>query len=150
MPDAMNPDPLPSGLRELEDQLARRPCPEPAADFRACVLSAVMNSPALTLPGHADRRWSLIWQAAAAVVLALNLGMSVANGIRFQRLAPPPAVEGNLVHRGVPGVPDEFDASDRFHVLTASALASLRPAPDVGALGRNLFSNGEERGWATP
>jgi hypothetical protein len=137
----VNSEPLPPSLRELEDQLARRPCPEPAVDFRALVLGALADSRARPLPERAGRCWGLVWRAAAAVVLALNLGMSAANGVRFQRLTPPRA-EG-------PRVPVTFDGDDRFQRLAASALANLTPAPDAGALGRNLFSSEEGRGWAT-
>src|SRR5262245_31994379 len=83
----MRPDPLPPSLRDLEDRLARRPRPEPVADFRARVLRAMTTARDRPVSGRSGRRWRLIWQAAAAVLLALNLGMSAANGIRFQRLA---------------------------------------------------------------
>lgn len=147
----MNPEPLPPDLRDLEDQLARRPCPEAAAEFRARVLSAMASSQALPVSQPAARGWRLVWQAAAAVILALNLGMSAANGIRFQRLTPLAVAEGNMGRRlAGPEVANAADADDRFQVLAASALASLRPAPDAGALGRQVFSNEEERRWALP
>src|SRR5262245_55564517 len=111
----MNPEPLPPDLRDLEEQLARRSCPEPAADFRARVLSAMANS--RPIPVRAGRRWRFVWRAAAAVLLALNLGMSVANGIRFQGLNAPAAVPR-------PEVPLAFKVDDRFQALAASALAT--------------------------
>jgi hypothetical protein len=99
---------------------------------------------------RADRRWRLVWSVAAAVVLALNLGMSAANGIRFQRLYTAAAAQGGFERQAArPRVPDGFDANERFHAFAASALAHLTPAPDAGALGRHLFSK-EERGWALP
>src|SRR5262245_31812093 len=101
----MPPDPLLPDPADLEDRLARRSCPEPAADFRARVLSAVAGArdqPAAQRPG---RRWRL-WQAAAAVILALNVGMSAANGIRFHRLAATAAAAADERRPAEPGVPD--------------------------------------------
>ena len=143
----MNPEPLPPGLRDLEERLARRPCPEPAADFRSRVLGAMTNAGALPAPEGAGPRWRLAWRAAAAVVLALNLAMCAANAVRFQRLSGV-AVAGDFERR--PPVPDAFDAADRLQRFAARALANLAPAPDAGALGRRLFSNEEEREWALP
>jgi len=138
-------------LRDLEERLAGRPCPEPAADFRARVLAAMTNSRTPSISRPAGRRWRLVWQAAAAVVLALNLGMSAANGMRFQRLtshAAAPAGFEPCAPR--PAAADAFDPNDPFEALAASALASLTPAPDAGALCRNFFSDLEERRWALP
>jgi hypothetical protein len=141
----MRSEPLPPDLRELQEQLARRPCPEPAADFRARVLSAMANADRLPVAARFARRWRLVWQVAAAVVLALNLGMSAANAVRFQRLTPPA-----LTQPVPPGVADPFDANDRFQRVATRALAGLTPAPDIGPLSRNCFTREEERGWALP
>ncbi len=132
----MRPDPLPPSLRDLEDRLARRPSPEPAADFRARVLGVVADE--RNRPGPARRRWRLAWQAAAAVLLAMNLAMTAANGIRFQRLTTP-AGPGVARRAAPPSAPDALDEKDRFERFAASALASLTPAPDAGALGRQCF-----------
>jgi hypothetical protein len=96
---------------------------------------------------RAGRRWLVAWRAAAAVILVLNVGMSAVNGVRFQRLAAPDGVEPRAARRGLP---DAFDPSDHLHSLAASALASVTPAPDAGALSRHLFSHEEEREWAIP
>ena len=53
----MRPDPLPPSLRELEDLLAQRPCPGPAADFRARVLGAMTDARSLPIPERPGRRW---------------------------------------------------------------------------------------------
>ena len=133
----MRPDrPLP----DLERGLASRACPEPPAGLRDRVLAAVSaeRRPAGQRPPR--RRWDLVWQAAAAAVLALNLGMSAANAVRFQRLAAVPSGEvapaPRMAGPRVPGASDDEDPVQRF---AARALAGLRPAPDVGALGRACF-----------
>jgi hypothetical protein len=134
----MNPEPLPPSLRDLEDQLARRPGPEPTAEFRSRVLRSMADVRTLPVPKRTDWRWRLVWRAAAAVILALNLGMSAANGLRFQRLtalaegrSEPPTAR--------PRIPAGLDEEDRFQAFAASALASWAPAPDIGELGRNVF-----------
>jgi hypothetical protein len=147
----MNPEPLPPSLRELEGLLARRPGPEPAADFAARLRGALADARPAPVPDRAGRRWRPVWQTAAAVALILNLGMSAANGVQFRRLASPLAAEGHLARRVVgAGVPGALDADDRFQTLAADALARLAPAPAVGALGRDLFSQEGERRWAMP
>src|SRR5262245_27746848 len=132
----MRPDPLPPSLRDLEARLARRPAPEPGADFRARVLGAVADERDRPVP--ARRRWRLAWQAAAAIILAMNLAMSAANGIRFQPLTAS-AAPGVARRAAPPRAPDALDENGRFERFAASALASLTPAPDAGALGRNCF-----------
>src|SRR5262245_34366018 len=115
----MNPEPLPPGLRELEAHLARRPCPGPASDFRARLLTA-----AACVSPPAMRRWDLVWISAAAVVLALNLGMSAANGVRFQRLS----ATAESAPREWARVPDDLDGTDSFQQSAKSALANVTPA----------------------
>jgi len=139
----MNPEPLPPDLRELEDRLARRPCPEPAADFRARVLGAMTNATPVSVPERAGRRWRFVWRAAAAVILALNLALSAANAIRFQRLS---ADAGEA--EGRPGIAAAFEAEDRWQRFAVRALTNLAPAPEVGAPGGYLFSHEENREWA--
>jgi hypothetical protein len=145
----MLPDPLPPGPDDLEDQLARRPCPEPGADFRARVLRALADLRDRSTPERKGRRWRIVWQAAAALILALNLAMTVANGIRFQRLSTPAVAEEDPARRRWPRVPDVFEANDGLQRFAASALAGLTPAPDAGVLSRHFF-NREEREWAIP
>src|SRR5262245_2920950 len=147
----MRPDPLRPSPRELEEQLARRSCPEPGADFRARVLGGMADTRDRPVVGHPPSRWRFVWRVAAAVILALNLGMSVANGLRFQRVTTsavaPVGVEGWAARARVPEV---FDAEERFQRLAASAVAGLTPAPDVGVLTRTFFSTEEEREWDMP
>jgi hypothetical protein len=76
------------------------------------------------------------------VVLAVNLGMSAANGIHFQRMNPSDP--------GRPAPPDGVLVQDRFQAMAARALATWTAAPDLGTARRNIFSMKEERGWDTP
>jgi hypothetical protein len=146
----MNLEPLPPGLRELEQALARRPAPEPPADLRARVLSA-MSAPVPAAPRRAAWHWGLAWKAAAAVVLALNLALTAANASRYRRLAEAPPADAPLArYVTAPGAAGATDADDRIPILTASALANWAPAPDAGPLGRSVFSTEEEREWDTP
>jgi hypothetical protein len=117
---------------DLEEQLARRPGPEPSADFRGRVLrgmAAGRDSAA------ADRRWPL-GEVTVAVVLALNLWMTVANTSRFQGLAPP-AGGAN-------------DTTDSLQTDTETKLLNVARAPDAGPLARRLFSHEENDEWDTP
>ncbi len=116
----MNPKPLPPGARNLEDLLAHRPGPEPAADFRARILSALAASSSDGVSARPGPAWRLVWQAAAAVVLALNLAMCVANGQRYQRLVA--AAPGDAAP--APARAEMFAAQDRLDALAAGALRS--------------------------
>jgi hypothetical protein len=138
----MNPEPLPPDLRDLEARLARRPGPEPAADFRARVLGATADALARPVVRRGGRGWGLVWRAAAVIVVALNLGLSAANGVRFQHLTS--------MAQQHPAPAAAVDQEDRFLAWAAPALANWTPAPDVGAAGRNIFSTKEERGWDMP
>src|SRR5687768_9557246 len=109
----MTPEPLPPDLRDLEGRRERRPRPEPAADLRARVLAAAAAARADPAPDRVGRRWRQVWQTAAVATLALNLGMTVANGVRFHRLTAPAATPG-------PAVPDASDATDRLPPYAAS------------------------------
>ncbi len=132
----MNPEPLPPHLREWEERLARRPGPEPPAELRTRFLSAVNE--ARPLARRTGRSWPIVWRVAAAVILVLNLGLSAANGIRFRQLASPRTTGSNRMMAV---------ADDRWSVLAASAVATLSPAPDTGALGRDFFSDKGEGQW---
>ena len=146
----MTPEPLPPGLREVEEALARRPCPAPPPALRARVLGA-MTSARPPAPARAAWRRGLLWKAAAAVALALNLAMAAANAARYRRLAEAPPGPGPLARRvTVPAGPATFDADDRFPIQTAGARTSWAPAPDAGPLGRKVFSHEEGRAWDTP
>ena len=138
----MDLEPLPPNLRELEERLARRPGPQPVADFRARVLRATTDTRSLPVPQRPGWRRGLVWRAAAVVVLAVNLGMSAGNGIRFQRLNSPDPAQ--------PAPRDGVLVQDRFQALAARALATWTAAPDLGTAHRNLFSMKEERGWDMP
>ena len=116
----MTPDPFPPDLPDLERWLTRRPCPEPGAGLRDRILAAARIE-------HRRPARGLAWRAAAAVVLALNVALSAANGLRYQalpvRVAVAPVAE-------TPDVPEP---------LTAIAVARLMPAPDVEAVARRFF-----------
>jgi hypothetical protein len=139
----MRPDPLPPGRPDLERQLAGRTCPEPPAGLRDRILAAVAaeRSPVAGRPPR--RRWRFAWQAAAAAVLALNLALSAANGLRFQalrsRVANPARVERDRPQ------PHPAPADDPFRAVAMAALAQLTPAPDAGPVGRFFFDRKEDR-----
>lgn len=125
----MNGDPLPPDLRELEARLTRRPGLEPSSELKVCVLGAAgeIRSP------RRGSAWRLAgW--AAAVVLLLNIGLSIANASRFHRLA-----EVTNVEQPAPS-PTMRDESDPFENYAAGAVASLSPSPNVGLPDRSLFS----------
>jgi hypothetical protein len=115
---------------DLEEQLARRPVPEPSADFRARVLRGLADA-----HGPPTGRWSLV-EVAVALLLALNLWMTVANMTRFQGLAPPARAAE--------------EAPDLFQTDTETQLANVPRAPDAGPLARLLFDYEEGHEWGTP
>ncbi len=141
----MRREPLPPSLAELEGRLARRPTAEPTAEFRSRVLTGMAGSRDRTPRRHSAGRWRLVCGAAAAVILALNLALSVGNGVRFQLLTPAATPEGNVAR-----LSGALDAGDPVGEVAAAALANVTPGPDAGTLARRLFSNEEERGWLTP
>src|SRR5579884_370140 len=131
----MNPDPSPPDLPDLERWLTRRPCPEPGAGLRDRVLAAARAERPRPARGRGARAWGRAWRAAAAVVLALNVALSAANGFRYQALparAAGPAAVAPLAE--TPDLPAPF---------AASAVARLTPAPDVGAVARRFFEHEE-------
>ena len=147
----MNPERFPPDWHDLEDQLARRACPEPAPNLRGRVLSAMTNARALPVSTLPAGRWRLVWRAAAAAVIVLNLAMSAANGIRFQRLTALAANPPDSARRAVwPTDADGYDANDLLQTLTAIAAAQLAPIADIGPLGRNVFNVKEKHAWALP
>jgi hypothetical protein len=137
----MNPDPLPLNLRDLEDRLARRELPDPAGDLRTRVLAA-----AAATPPPAVRRWGVAWRAAAAIILTMNLGMSVANGFRFHRLAE---TTETIHSEPRPIDPERYDSDDRIPAFVGSAAAHWTPGADSAELSRAFF-RGEDRRWALP
>jgi hypothetical protein len=108
--------------------------------LRARVVRAA--AAAVPVPIRQARRWGLVWRAAAVIVLALNLGMSAANGVRFQRL--------NASAQERPNPVAAVEVDDPFQALAARALANWTPAPDTGTVRRIVFSTKEERGWDMP
>jgi hypothetical protein len=114
-------------LRELEDALAQRSDPAPSTDFRARMLGAMSRTPA-----RRGADWRRLGQAAALIVLALNLAMGVANGIRFERLS---AIA--LAQQDMPSLPA---ADERLPPFSAAALANLVPTADVSVLGERCFA----------
>jgi hypothetical protein len=147
----MPSDPLLPDPSDVEHMIARRSCLEPSADLRDRILTVVSAQRRCPAPASLRNRWKPVWQAAAAIVLAVNLWMTVANTLRVRRLAPIAAVEEQpVVQAARPGISDTGDASDPLQLLTARILANLTPAPQTGALSRHFFSNEEEREWALP
>jgi hypothetical protein len=146
MQDVMNPEHLPPALRDLEELLARRPGPEPAADYRARILSGMAQHAPARPSAATGRRSPWLWRTAAALVLALNLAMSVGNSARFRRLETVVAAVDQPA-RPWPPVAAVLDTEDRFAALAATALAHLNLAPHAGALGRQLFTAKEEHEW---
>src|SRR5262245_59289349 len=130
----MRPDEATPSLPELEEMLARRACPAPDADHRARVLSGMAEA---RQPQQANGWW---WRIAAAIILALNITMTVSNAIRYQGLGTPPEAR----------VSPTPETGDRFDRAAARALANVVPAPDAGALARRLFSTQEKDEWDMP
>jgi hypothetical protein len=116
--------------------LAHRRCPEPEAGLRERVLAAVQAEQGRPARGRGTGAWGRAWQAAAAVVLALNLALSAANGLRYQAL---PARVADLPGRAGPGPAPVAETEDRPWRLAAAAVARLAPAPDAGAVARRFF-----------
>jgi hypothetical protein len=147
----MPSDPLLPSPDEVQQALARRSCPEPSADLRDRILNAVSAQRRLAAIVRPRNRWRPVWQAAAAIVVAMNLWMTVDNAAQINHQALIAAFEEQPTAQAArPDISDIDDASDPWQSLTASVLASLRPAPQTGALGRHFFSNEEEREWALP
>lgn len=69
----MDPFDLPPELAEVERRVAARGHPQPSADFRRRVLSALRDE---RTPSRSAWRWAVV---AAAVLLLLNLAMSLEN-----------------------------------------------------------------------
>ena len=123
----MSPNP-----QDLESLLARRPCPEPDAGLRERVLAAVRAEQGRPVWSRGARAW----EAAAAVVLALNLALSAANGLRYQSL---PVGVAESPGRADPGPPPSIETDDRPWPPAPSAVARLAPSPDAGAVARRFF-----------
>jgi hypothetical protein len=143
-------DPLPPDLAELEAGLAHRAGPAPPAGLRDRLLAAVAAElPAPAAPHRPRGRWDIVWRVAAGIALMLNLGMAVMNGVRFERWAALP--DDGLAISWRPPL-DSLDATDPLQRAAAGALADLKPAPDIGRLGRSIFDYRDEENprWATP
>jgi hypothetical protein len=136
----MPSDPLLPDPSDVERALTRRWCPEPSADLRGRILAAVSEQRQAAARPLRRNRWNVVWQAAAAVIVAGNLWMTAANTVRVGHLMPPPLA--------APDVVDAFVGADPFQQLAARVLVNLKPAPQTGALGRDFFSNEEDRQWA--
>jgi hypothetical protein len=130
----MGPDPLPPDLRHLERHLARRPRPEPEAGLRARVLAAARAERGSPAWRRSERAWGLAAWAAAAALLALNLAMCAANGVRYRSLP----VQAPELAGIAPGRAEVRPATDPWP-LAASAVARLAPAPDAGNVVRLFF-----------
>jgi hypothetical protein len=147
----MPSNPLPPDPSDVEQALARRSCPEPSADLRERILTAVSAERDDTARPLRRQRWKNVWQAAAALVVVVNLWMTAVNTARIGRLFPLTGSEGDPALRAARNdTADTSDSNDPLQRLVARAVANLRPAPQAGALGRHFFSNEEDREWALP
>jgi hypothetical protein len=135
----MRPDPPPPGPPDVEHELTGRTCPEPSQGLRDRILAAV-SAERRTVPAlPAGNPRKMVWQAAAVVVLALNLAMSVANGLRYQSLAARVAPPNGMAQRQPQRGPAPADVDDHLPPFAATALAQLRPAPDPAAIARRYL-----------
>jgi hypothetical protein len=105
--------------------------------MRDRLLAAVGGEQDRTAPTRGARPWGWVWQAAAAVILILNLAMSAANGFRYQSLSVRAADPADFV--------TDTGTDDRFWASAAGALARLTAAPDAGHAGRLFFELKEHR-----
>lgn len=138
----MTPD-LPPDLRELEAQLAARPTPAPPDDLRERLLRAANETRPATTPR--PLRWPrLLAGVAAAIVVAVNLALCVANAQRYERLAAVQAAPAAIAVEDVP------KSGDRFETLAVLALARVPPLPDAGSVARDLLRSKENLPWALP
>lgn len=131
----MTPEPLPPDLRELESLLTRRPTPQPDAAMRDRVFAALATdrdrvSMPTQVASATSRVWTIGWRVAAAVVLLLNLGLSAANGVRFQSLQ-------------VRGPERTVEADNRFPAFVSRAVAQVTPARDTGLVCQIFFERTE-------
>ncbi len=131
----MNPDPSPPDLPDLERWLTLRPCPDPGAGLRNRILAAARSEQPRLAHSRGARARRLAWRAAAAVVLALNVALSAANGYRYQALPARAA--------GPAEVAPLAQTPDRTEPFAASAVARLTPAPDAGPVARRFFEHKE-------
>jgi hypothetical protein len=126
----MNPPPLPDDLADLERRLADRPRPDPPAELRSRVLSAVSRAGPPTDVGFG-------WFTAAAAVLALlaiNLSMSVANGSGWRLGGEPSPYEIAARVDRLHEVPPELTEQEaRRQALLLEGRARLTPGAPVPA-----------------
>ena len=148
----MMPDPLPPELRALERELAARPRPEPPADLRSRVLSAVMverPSPRPT-PAQGGFGW-FVAATAAAVLLAINLSASVANDTGWCIARSDPGADVAETTSRVRAL--DPDTSHRDAVRQAILLhtaAGLTPAPVPAPAADRRFWNKDADRWDMP
>jgi hypothetical protein len=117
-----DPD-LPPDLAALEQRLADRPRVEPHADLAARVLTATQD--ALRQPAPPARSDWHTWAAvAAALLLAVNLSMSVAANTDWDFAPEPPATTAEQLRALAPDLPE---AELRRQALLARAAAGLSP-----------------------
>jgi hypothetical protein len=138
----MRPDPPLPDRRDLERELAGRTCPEPPADLRNRILAALAAQRQAMSPAP-HKRWRMVWQAAAAVILAGNLVLSAANGLRSQSLLSREGESAGVAHTGPLPEPAGNEPDARFWAFAANALTELKPAPDADSLCRHFFEKQE-------
>jgi hypothetical protein len=122
----MRDDTLPPGLAALERELSGASGADPPADLRRRVLTAVGEE----LAARPRRPWRVAFAAAAAVLLWVNLSMSVTSNVGWPRDA---AIEGDRLEETarqirdlVPGLPE---GEVYRQALLARAGPRLAPAP---------------------
>lgn len=152
----MEPSDLTPELRELEQRLAARQRPQPPADLKRRVLTAVRRELAAQ-PAAARWEQRRIWQyaaaAAAGILLVLNLAMSMDNHSNF----PAPRVANGAdvqqvaakIRELVPFMTPQ-DAMREAITLRAGSHLEMVPQPRPGVSSLQALQQIEEgSSWVT-
>ncbi len=127
---------------DLESELGTRPLPDTSGPYRQRVLTAMRAE--LARPTVPDI-WRFAGLAAAAVLLAINFSMSVANDADF-RLAerPAPAALTATVQELRALSPDLSEDEAFRHALLLHAGAGAAPVPELHAFPTRILLNKEQ------
>ncbi len=122
-------DPLPPDLLGLERELAARPQPDPPAELRSRILSAVERERPGLRTRPAPRGFGRFAAAtAAAALLAINLSASVANDTDWHLATPPENLREITANIRVLD-PSLSDRDALRQALLLHTAAGLAPAP---------------------